>query len=381
MKPIDGSTYPTLTFRMYVAPGTSIPAGGVSWFTCSGTVPGCSGSTSFFPQVGWNTYSITPNWGGQKIYSIMIVPTAHSGSGFKLDWVRVTRAGGQTNAPAAGAEPIPEVMDPDRLGGSEYSATVRGNAWDFNDGSDVAAYEHLDSVNFAGGALNACNTNNDPAITLPLAGAFSGSEYHRLQMRVRYDGGFSLADAPGGGMNARLMWTVVGVPGWQVSEDIVVYPGWNDVDLDLFTWPLGAVNEADLGGGAGWIGRTITNLRIDFHEDRGRRCFSLDDVALRADDTARPSFPIAFRDDAAGSGVTVGGTTAEIFLDSTFGSYSGTRIANGLAVANGVNTYTWPGGAVPAGTYWVRVKLTNPSSVTPAPARTAAPSASISSAV
>jgi hypothetical protein len=100
-------------------------------------------------------------------------------------------------------------------------------------------------------------------------------------MRVRYDGGFSLANAPGGGMNARLMWTVAGVPGWQVSEDIVVYPGWNDVDLDLFTWPLGAVNEADLGGGAGWIGQTITNLRIDFHEDPGRRF--LDDVTLWPD--------------------------------------------------------------------------------------------------
>jgi hypothetical protein len=361
LKPIDGSTYPTLTFRMYVAPGTSIPAGGVSWFTCSGTVPSCMGSASFFPQVGWNTYTINPNWGGQKIYSLLIVPTAHTGAGFMLDWVRVTRAGGQSDQPAPGTEPIPVVMDPDRLGGLEYGTSVRGNPWDFNDSSDVAAYEHVDSVSFANGALNACNTNNDPAIVLPLAGPFSGTQFHRVQMRVRYDGGFSLANAPGGGMNARLMWTVAGVPGWQVSEDIVVYPGWNDIDLDMFTWPLGAVNEADLGGGAGWVGQTITNLRIDFHEDPGRRCFSLDDVTLRADDTAGPSFPISFRDDSSGTGATVGGTTAEIFLDSNLGSYSGTRIASGLAVGNGTNTFNWPGGPIPNGSYWVRVKLTNPS--------------------
>jgi hypothetical protein len=29
LKPIDGSTYPTLTFRLYVPPGTNAPAGGV----------------------------------------------------------------------------------------------------------------------------------------------------------------------------------------------------------------------------------------------------------------------------------------------------------------------------------------------------------------
>jgi hypothetical protein len=361
LKPIDGSTYPTLTFRLYVPPGTNAPAGGVSWFNCSGTVGSCMGSLSFHPQPGWNTYSFTPGWGGQKIYSLLIIPTAYTGAGFKLDWVRVTRAGGQTDMPAPGVEPVPVVMNPDRPGGADYATTVNGNPWDFNDGSDVAAYEHVDSVSYSGGALNACNTNNDPAIVLPLAAPFDGSQFHRLRINVRYDGGFSLADAPGGGMNARVMWTVAGVPGWQVSEDIVVYPGWNDMDLDMLTWPLSAVNEADLGPGAGWIGRTITGLRIDFHEDRGRRCFSLDDVKLQADDTASPSFPIAFRDDAAGSGVTVGGTTAEIFLDSALGTYSGTRIAAGVGVGNGVNTFTWSGAGVPAGTYWVRLKLTNPS--------------------
>jgi hypothetical protein len=361
MKPIDGSAYPTLTFRLFLPPGTDAPAGGISWFDCSGTVGSCMGSQSFHPSPGWNTYSFTPDWAGKKIYSILIVPTAYSGSGFKLDWVRVTRAGGQADAPAPGTEPVPVVVNPDRAGGTDYAAAVNGNPWDFNDASDVAAYEHLDSVSFANGALNACNTNNDPAIMLPLAAPFDGSQYHRLRMNVRYDGGFSLADGAGGGMNARLMWTVAGVPGWQVSEDVVVYPGWNDVDLDLFTWPLGAVNEADLGGGAGWIGRTITNLRIDFHEDRGRRCFSLDDVKLQADDAAAPSFPITFRDDTAGTGATVGGTTAEIFLDPAFGSFAGTRIAADIAVGDGVNTFNWNGGGVPKGTYWVRVKLTNPS--------------------
>jgi hypothetical protein len=361
LKPIDGSTYPTLTFRLYVPPGTNVPAGGVSWFTCGGTVPSCAGSLSFHPTEGWNTYSFQPGWAGQKIYSILIVPTAFTGAGFKLDWVRVTRAGGQTDEPAPGAEPVPVVMNPDRIGGADYATTVNGNPWDFADASDIAAFEHLDSVSFAGGALNACNTNNDPAIVLPLAAPFDGTQFHRLRMNVRYDGGFSLSGGPGGGMNARVMWTVAGVPGWQVSEDIVVYPGWNDIDLDMFTWPLGAVNEKDLGGGAGWIGRTITGLRIDFHEDPARRCFTLDDVRLQADDVAAPGFPIAFRDDTAGTGVTVAGTTADVFLDNAPGSFSGQPIATGIAVQNGVNTFDWNGAGVAPGTYWVRVRMTNPS--------------------
>ncbi|HEX7094694.1 MAG TPA: hypothetical protein VF183_02345 [Acidimicrobiales bacterium] len=360
-RPIDGSLYTTLSFRLYVPPGTSAPAGGVTWFSCGATVPSCAHSFSFHPQADWQTYTFTPGWAGQRIYSLLIVPTAHTGNGFALDFVRVTRPGGQVSQPAPGTEPIPVVLDPDRLGGEDYATTRRGNPWDLADGSDVARFENLDSVVFAYGLMHACNTSNDPAIELAMGPPINGSEFHRLTMNVYYEGGFSLANAPGGGMNARVMWQVAGVPGWQVSEDIVIYPGWNAVDIDLATWPFAhLVNEKDLGGGVGWAGQTITAVRIDFHEDPGRRCFLLSDVALRADDVAAPSFAIRFRDDSAGVGTPAPGTTAEIFLDDFPGGFDGTRIASGIPVTNGVNTFVWNGGSVPPGTYWVWVRLVNP---------------------
>ncbi len=358
LRPINTNAYRTLSFRMFEP--SAPPVGGIELLTCSGTVGSCATHLDFFPTAGWNNYSITLP-AGLNVYSVLIVPGPDQRSGFQLDWVSITRDGGQT-APLGGgsSEPVPVVIDPSRSGGQDYAAGVRGKAWTFDDGSDVIGIHDLDSVSYSGGAFRGCSTTNDPAIVLAMGAPLATDRYNRVNARVWYDGGFGLADAPGGGMVARLQWHIVGTDGYQTSQDIVVYPGWNDIELTMRTFPANIVTEPDIGLGAGWVG-AIDEIRFDFHEDPGRRCVAIDSFAVRATDEARPSFAIRYRDDARGIGAPAPGTTAEIFLDKSVGTFSGTRIASGLAVGNGENAYSWRGGSVPKGTYFVWVRLTDPS--------------------
>lgn len=358
LHPIDTNAYRKLTFRLYEP--SKPPVGGIELLTCGGTVAACATHLNFFPEAGWNTYTIDLP-AGLNVYSILIVPGPDQRGGFQLDWVRVTRTGGQLSPLAGGSsEPVPVVLDPDRAGGLDYATAVRGKAWTFDDASDVAATFDLDGVTYSGGAVRGCNSTNDPALVLAMGAPFDANVFNRVSTRVWYDGTFGLADAVGGGMVARLQWHIVGTFGYQTSQDIVVYPGWNTIDLPMLTFPAANVTEPDLGLGLGWIG-TIDEVRFDFHEDRGTRCVAMDSFAIRATDTARPSFTIRYRDDARGVGAPAPGTTAEIFLDRSTGTFGGTRIASGLAVGNGENTFNWRGGSVPKGTYYAWVRLTDPS--------------------
>ena len=356
LRPIVAANYSTIVLRMY----SSMPEGataGLNFYTCGETVAGCDHNIGFNTTNGWQTYSFpvgtNPAWAG-NIYSLRITPTALGSGYFEIDYLRVLRNGGSA-APVV--EPIPTVLDPDRVGGTDYAAAVRGNAWDFNGPDDVAAFANIDNVSFSGGAMRACNTNNDAGFILPITEPIDGNWYNRLSVRIHYDGRFSLADAPGGGMNARVLFRTAGLDFYQISHDIVVYPGWNDIDLELGTSPSNAVLEEGTGG-PGWAGQQITEIRFDPHEDRGVRCFIVDDIKLSAVDVAAPGFAVKFRDDAQGIGAPSGGTTAEVWLDASRGTFTGTRVGAGIAVHGGVNTFNFTGGLA-TGFYWVWVRLTD----------------------
>ena len=71
-------------------------------------------------------------------------------------------------------------------------------------------------------------------------------------------------------MVARLIWQTAGAPGvWQNSDDIVVYPGWNDVTVDLATSPPWAITDPNTPDRIGWAGQLITAVRFDPDEDSG----------------------------------------------------------------------------------------------------------------
>ena len=353
LRPIVAANYSTIVLRMHSSLPGENPAG-LSFYTCGETVPNCDHNLPFLLKQGWQTYTFPVNpgngWAG-NVYSLRI--TSLNAGSFEIDYLRILRPGGSA-APVT--EPVPVVLDPDRAGGADYATVATGNAWDFNGGNDVAAFANINNVSFANGAMHACNTNNDPGFILPVGAPIDGSTFNRFAARIHYEGGFSLADEPGGGMNARILFRTAGTDFYQISQDIVVYPGWNDIDLELATNPPFAMLEEGTGG-PGWAGQQIVEVRFDPHEDRGGRCFTVDDIKITAVDMATPRFSVKFRDDANGTGAPSGGTTAEVWLDPGRGSFGGTRVANGVPVQGGVNTFEVSSGGLGHGFYWVWVRL------------------------
>ena len=356
LRPIVASNYTSIVIRMKSSVPTGQPAG-LDFYTCGATIPDCDHNIGFTTTNGWQTYNFTvgpaQGWTG-NVYGLRITPGGTAAGSFEIDYIRVLRNGGSATP---GVEPIPVVLDPDRIGGIDYAAAVRGNAWDFNGPDDVAAFENINNVSFSNGTMHACNTNNDPGIILPLSQPIDGNWYNKLSVRIFYEGGWSLANAPGGGMNARVLFKTAGNDSYQISQDIVVYPGWNDIDVDLATNPANAMLEEGTGG-SGWAGQQITELRFDPHEDPGVRCFTLDDIKVSTVDIAAPRFAVKFRDDAQGTGAPSSGTTAEVFFDPNRGTFAGTKVGSGIAVQGGVNTFDYNGGLAP-GFYWVWVRLTD----------------------
>ncbi|HVE94007.1 MAG TPA: hypothetical protein VNB24_03735 [Acidimicrobiales bacterium] len=171
---------------------------------------------------------------------------------------------------------LPEVPS-----GADYASTVRGDAWDFAQTSDVKSSLNA-ALSFDGQLLhgrNAAPYQNDPWVELPVAPPIDGSRFHRLSMRVHFDGDFRLTDDAGGGMNARVYWGTTNSAEDQVSQDILVYPGWQTITFDMSAPQLH--DEGQPGTTRqGWVGRQIKWFRIDPNEDRGERTWAIDWVRL-----------------------------------------------------------------------------------------------------
>jgi len=257
-------------------------------------------------------------------------------------------------------QPQPVVLDPDIAGGDDFATVVRGNPWDFSQSSDawriINAQPGWGGWYLQGSYLGP--NPNDPQVTLPLAGPIDASLYHRMTFRIGYDGPFGLEGAPGGGMVSRFLWAIDQGPSvfpWHDSQDIVIFPGWQTVSIDLKTNPPSQAEDEASTNPIGWGGpssRWISELRFRPHEDPGGRTWYLDDIRLARNDRGTPNFDIKFQDNAWEPG-----TIAEIWADSDASGYDGVRIADVVSVAQGVNTYTWNGAGVNAGTWWIHVLL------------------------
>jgi hypothetical protein len=253
------------------------------------------------------------------VQSLTLVPIGgNTASGHvDIDWMRLYQAG----TPTVASTPR-SLLAPDPIEGGDYASIVRGDAWDFAQPGDAATVRNA-AVSFDGQLLNGQNASpamNDPFVILPTTAAFGGTRFHNFSMRVFYDGAFSLLDAPGGGMNARVYWDVVGSTVQQISQDILIYPGWQTINFDLNSPSV--LDETQSTGRIGWAGQTITSFRIDPNEDRGPRNWKIDWVRLGSD---RPfgSLDVVRRD---AGGLFVGGwaidpntsasTQIRVFVDS-----------------------------------------------------------------
>ncbi|MUH52071.1 MAG: hypothetical protein F2789_12765, partial [Actinobacteria bacterium] len=346
--PVDAARYTQTTMRIYgdvtlsmaIRFQTSLGQWGVIPFVLP-----AGWSTQHFDLLNRTLYPFAgsdANWSGSIVWFELFRGGAIGNPGdptvnVKLDWVRLHRADASRTPPVG--LPVPVVISPNIEGGTDYATAVRGNPWDFAGMDDVGETHDVAYLSTASGDLSGITVNNDPYIELPLGPPLNTDRYHRLTVDACYDGGFSLDDAPGGGMMGRVAWMPSNPGGvWTETQDIIVFPGCHRMTLDMVTSGPASLNDESSGLVTGWRGMRPNALRFDLNEDRGVRGFSLREVRLADDASFSTSYPITFADAAAAPGAT-----ADIYVTTTRGGYSGTRIARGLAVGVGVNTFVWDG--------------------------------------
>jgi hypothetical protein len=358
LHPIDATRLRKVAFRMWSQDAES---GGLFWYTCDHIIPSCENGFPFTVHPGWNDYAFdvpaqatfrgSPSWSG-VMKGLRLVPSGGSASHVMLDYLRVVPTAA-SSAPPAPPVPLPVVDAPSIAGGVDYATLARGNPWDMSQPSDIFSPANM-SYGFNGTLLNGINAGDmrDAHFFLPLNGPIDGNRFHRLTFNVFYEGPFSLGFEPGGGMVARLIWETAGAPGvWQDSEDIVVYPGWNDVSIDLATNPSWAITDPDKTNRIGWAGQIITAVRFDPHEDIGARRFLVDNIKLAEDATGYGrTYDVKFHDNAWQAG-----TLADVYISNQRGVFGGTKIASNISVARGVNTFRWMPNPLPTGNVWVYV--------------------------
>ncbi|MEE9415804.1 MAG: hypothetical protein V3V01_11005 [Acidimicrobiales bacterium] len=257
------------------------------------------------------------------------------------------------------ARPRVVVLNPDDRGGRNYASKVRKDPWDFKQASDYNITPNA-SVNVANGLAVGNNTGPNFADTGVYLSLKDGkpirtNKYHRVTMRVFLAGKFGLSGAPGGGMNARIIWHRADNGQYLSSDDIVVAPGWNVITIDLADFAPSELIEP-YAAGFRWSGLAVDQFRIDPHEDSGVRTFKIDYVLLKADDKARKGkFKVSFRDKAFEPG-----STAKIYVDNNRTGFDGTLVGT-QAVKSGKNKFVLDRSIAGRGKKWIYIEVTDPS--------------------
>ncbi|HEX3087127.1 MAG TPA: hypothetical protein VHQ23_00620, partial [Ilumatobacteraceae bacterium] len=302
LHPVDANVYNKLSFHANFTTNRQV---GIRFWTEAGFIGTAFLPTSDGAHAGDGTYEFdlagAPGWSGKIVRVDLLFGFAIGGGpdnfNVSIDWVRLHRTGAPTAPPAS---PTVRMLSPSIEGGADY-ATDNGDPWDFTGPDDIAGTNDIANVSFDGNAYNGQTVGNDSYVVLPLRTPLNTDKYHRFTADVCYDGGFALTGAPGGGMNARVIWFDEGGQALSDSQDIIVEPGCNRMTFDMATDPAIAVDDDTTALKAGWRGLKISYLRFDLNEDPGVRSFSLRDIRL-ADDAAFSSgtYPISFDSSTSG---------------------------------------------------------------------------------
>ncbi len=370
--PINADRYTQLTLSMY---SSARMVGGAFYNMCSIGPTLCYNGSPFQINSGWHTYSInlktastyyrTRRWGGTAVmFGLMMNPGAPTN--FQVDWIRLGTAGPVTLNPR---QPQPTVISPSMLAGADYSTVTRGRPWNVQTPGDVELVAVGDAHYSAAGvraknvATSVFPRGNDPQLVLPVLRPIDGSRYNHFSVDVCYDGKFALTNLPGGGMNGRVIWAIAGEKGRRSSQDFLVFPGCQIIDLDLSGPPSVVEDESDArlpGGLRGFAGHSIVYLRFDPHEDPGTRYFNVHSIRLTARPTGAQGYNVQFADRNLQPG-----TTADVWLSPSPTGAGLRLIARAVPVTAGLNTFSWLGrdaanALVAPGTYYVKVGLSSP---------------------
>jgi hypothetical protein len=361
--PIDASKYKYLTVRLNVPINNSAQ---VFWQAATGTPFGISGLKAV--SAGWNTitFDLTSGtsgapWSG-SIAGLYFDPMNAAGA-FKIDYVRLSTAipTSPDNIP-----PQLSISSPSFISGPDYATTVMNDPWDMSESTDITTQYNTVGGSFSGGVYSATNANGnfDPGIMLHVATPINTSRFKYMTYRMKLDGQFNTDT--GGSVSRILWWTTIPQEA-SITNDIVVYEGYQVVSFDLNKIKLEA-------GSPTWASGAPKVFRLDPHEFTTQRTFHVDYVMLTGDSTANSSFDIRYQT-RDGDGVA---PSPQFFFDNNASGFNGTAIscansASAAAVGGGFNVFlplityyaplppvsptgstcTWNTSNVPNGTYYI----------------------------
>lgn len=333
------------------------PAGPAWTFTWPNPLPNTPGQPA---QILWDRDADTSNntadsrdWGVlAETYDATGAATFTPGMlGAGPVWLATAAAG--LTSPSVGPftvvpTPVPRVLDPDAAGGADAVTVQTGDPWDFEQASDVIAFEGVRDVAFADGGLHATNATNDPSVELRTGGPIDTTRYHRLTVVADYDGAFDLGYDPGGGAHGRVLWWPPGRAGWVNGREIVTYSSVHRYTVDLLDNAGGPAYDDDEEA-VPWDAASAVRIRYDPNEDPGARRWRLHELRLAADDeTSGGQFTIRWDDPAS-----LPGTSVEWYADTDRVGFDGVAIAGPIAQQPGENALAWDARAMPPGRYWL----------------------------
>jgi len=231
--------------------------------------------------------------------------------------------------------PTVKITDPDVGGGADWATEVLGDPWDMSNSTDVSGTKNVTGRGYNNGNYTGVNTNNDPIVYLNFHGRkIDTSRYHRLTFKYKFDGTYDLVR----GTMSRAGWSKTFSKGWQMTDDLLTYEGWNVLSLSLKGVGLDV-------GNYGWKSQ-MSYFRFDPHEDAyGARRFYIDYVRIAADDElTNKAFDIRYTtSDTDNSSLTL---TLNADKDKTPGNGNEQAIYSGT-VGIGDGSFHW----TPAGNF------------------------------
>ncbi len=385
LNPIDPGRFGRVQVRVH----SSVETLGVVGSQMCLEPPGhCSLNHTAPLRPGWQTIEVEPNWDG-PVYGLRFGATG--AADLRVDWARVIPTA-QPSTTVAGVAPLQitagpegdiqpvldgttfslngapngtytltgadgvsselEVVEPPRIqitnpddqGGEDYITATTGDAWDFDQPTDVTRFWSTRNQRFEGGVLFGTNTSNDPGVDLRMGPVpLDPTRYHRVTLRFGNEGPADLSFNPGGGSMARLLWGRS--DNFQTGNDIVSYAAYDSFTFSMLD-PL-----ALEPGVAPWTTQPVEQLRFDPNEDPGARNWTIDKIAIRADDEASGPFVVDIAETRADEGLDA--TQLTVALDTDRVGFDGKVLGTGTSTTGtGVEVDTCQ---VPPGTYWVHV--------------------------
>lgn len=345
--PVDPSKYSQLVIQMYTDRGSVLQA---FWTKSNNSV---GGSAQAATSPGWNTYTIdlnTGSWANGSNYALRIDPSAVTGAAVKIDYIYLTPAG--CSSPDLSTAPV---LQPDREGGEDHYAAVRGNPANFDSASDAeylaghssASIYPSNTYTDSGGTrrrqdyLQAVNNTGVPIVALTYPGTSFPVDASRYKIAC-----YTLDIA-------RPLTTYHSVSRiiWQrdskyytTDDTLNRITGEDRYCLRMDTVAL----EPSLGAGATHPWRNNSNgsglqlLRFDPLEETSANTYRLADFRLAADHESNSRFAI----------VIGGNRTASV--DVQYQKTGGSRVAIGsLPAGRSSDVLLWNTSALPEGAYYI----------------------------